>query len=204
MKTCMIPTDEIIPEPNQIAIEELINSASDLPDLFMVLSYLKSESGKNLQLNKQKSALNGREREVISLIASQVKHCFYCLSDHIEIGKMEGFNDNQVLEILQSHITFDNKLDALAKFAESMTANNGYVPPFLINNFYAAGYNKCNLIDVILTVSERIIANYITALTGEPSESPVRLNYQVLYLMLRVSPTGVRHRENFIFKNPTR
>lgn len=117
--------------------------------------------------------MRAKEREVINLVTSQINGCRYCQSAHTVIGKMNGFTDEQILEIRKGTASFDSKLDALAKFTASVVANRGKATEESKNNFFAAGYNEANLVDVIIVVGDKIISNYIHNLTEFEIDFPI-------------------------------
>src|SRR6202000_1711815 len=127
---------------NQILFDNLTKMAGHVPNLFAVFAHSENALGNYLTLGGGKSSLRGKEREVVNLVVSQVNKCLYCLSAHTAFGKMQGFTDEQVLEIRKAEISFDPKLDALAKLVKSITENQGHADQQLVENFYAAGYNE--------------------------------------------------------------
>ena len=83
-----------------------------------------------------------------------------------------GFSDAQIIGIRKGTASFDPKLDALARMTKSMAENKGHADPQLIEKFYAAGYNEGSLVDVVVAVGDKIISNYIFALTQIPIDFP--------------------------------
>jgi alkylhydroperoxidase family enzyme len=79
---------------------------------------------------------------------------------------MNGFTDEQILEIRSGAAPFDAKFDALAKLTKSITENKGHAEQHLVDAFFAAGYDKGNLVDVVMVVGDKIISNYLHALTN--------------------------------------
>ena len=103
---------------------------------------------------------------------SEVNNCLYCKSAHTVIGKMNGFTDEQLLDIRREKA--DNpKLDALVKLAASITRNRGYAEPALVDDFYAQGYTNENLVDLILQISDKAAMNYLHNLTKVPVDFPL-------------------------------
>ena len=86
---------------------------------------------------------------------------------------MNGFTDDQIIEIRKAAVTFDTKIDALAKLVKSITENKGHASDESLENFYAAGYNEGNLIDTVMIVGDKIITNYLHALTNVPIDWPL-------------------------------
>jgi AhpD family alkylhydroperoxidase len=172
MKTFPIPTREQVSPANQTIFDSLTKMVGHVPNLFATFAHSENALGNYLTLQNGKSSLRGKEREVVNLVVSQVNKCLYCLSAHTAIGKMQGFTDEQVLEIRKAEITFDPKLDALAKFVKSIAENQGHADHQLVDNFYAAGYNEGSLVDVMMAVGDKIITNYLFALTQVPIDWP--------------------------------
>jgi AhpD family alkylhydroperoxidase len=173
MKTLAIPIREQVSPANQTLFDNLTKMAGHVPNLYAIFAYSENALGNYLTLQSGKTSLRAKEREVVNLVVSQVNKCLYCLSAHTAIAKMQGFTDDQVLEVRGAEITFDHKLDALAKLVKSIAENQGHADPKLVENFYAAGYNEGSLIDVVMAVGDKIITNYAFALTAVPIDYPI-------------------------------
>ncbi len=126
-----------------------------------------------LALQNRKSTLKAKEREVINLVTSQINDCRYCQSAHTALGKMNGFSEDQILELRGASASFDNKIDALAKFTKAVVENRGHASEEAKEAFFAAGYTEASLIDVVIVIGDKIISNYIHNLTGFPIDFPV-------------------------------
>ena len=97
----------------------------------------------------------GKAREVVNLVTSQVNACEYCLAAHTLIGKMYGFSDAQILEIRRRTAGFDPKLDALARLVRNMVLERGHTDPALVDAFFAAGWTGANLVDAVVAVGDK-------------------------------------------------
>lgn len=173
MKTFSIPTRETVSAVNQTLFDNLTKVVGRVPNLYAALATSDHALANYLTLQNGKSSLRAKEREVINLVVSQVNDCLYCLSAHTAIAKLQGFTDEQIIEIRKSEITFDTNLDALAKLVKSITENKGHAAPALLDAFYAAGYTEGNLADVVIGIGDKIITNYLFALTEVPIDWPV-------------------------------
>lgn len=168
-----IPTKAEVSETNQSLFDNLQKGLGFVPNLYAYFAKSETALGDYLTLQNRKSSLRAKEREVINLVTSQINGCRYCQSAHTVIGKMNGFTDEQILEIRKGTASFDSKLDALAKFTASVVTNRGKATEESKNNFFAAGYTEANLIDVIIVVGDKIISNYIHNLTEFEIDFPV-------------------------------
>ena len=173
MKTIAVPTREQVSPANQALFDNLKKTIGSVPNLYAAYAHSENALGTYLALSGAKTSLKPKEKEVVNLVVSQVNSCDYCLAAHTAISKMQGFTDDQILEIRRASVTFDSKLDALAKLAKSITENKGHADEQLVENFYAAGYTEGSLIDVVIVVGDKTITNYIYALTGVPIDFPV-------------------------------
>jgi len=172
MKTYSIPTKEQVSPANQSIYDNLNKLVGRVPNLYAAFANSDYALGNYLTLQNSKSSLRAKEREVINLVVSQVNHCLYCLSAHSALAKMQGFSDEQILQIRKADIPFDQKLDVLAKLIKSIVENKGQVDEQLLDNFYAAGYTEGNLADVVIGIGDKMITNYMYALTEIPIDWP--------------------------------
>jgi AhpD family alkylhydroperoxidase len=172
MKTISVPTRDQVSPANQALFDNLTKAIGSVPNLFATYAHSENALGTYLAFSNAKTSLRAKEKEVVNLIVSQVNGCDYCLAAHTTLSKMQGFTDDQILEIRRGEISFDSKLDALVKLAKSITENKGHADPQLVENFFAAGYNEGSLIDVVMVVGDKTITNYIYALTAIPVDFP--------------------------------
>jgi uncharacterized peroxidase-related enzyme len=168
-----VPTRAEVSTNNQSIFDNLQKGLGFVPNLYAYIGKNETALGDYLTLQNRKSTLKAKEREVINLVTSQVNGCRYCQSAHTVLGKMNGFTDEQVLEIRSGKATFDNKLDALAKFTASVVENRGKADQKIVEAFFAAGYNEPNMIDVIMVVGDKIISNYLHNLTHLDIDFPL-------------------------------
>ncbi len=167
-----IPTSETVSANNQNLFDNLQKGLGFVPNLYATFAHSENALGTYLALQNAKSSLRAKEREVINLVVSQVNGCRYCLAAHTVIGKMNGFTDEQILAIRTGEVTFDPKIAALAALAKDITENRGHASADTIEAFYAAGYANENLIDTIMVVGDKIISNYLHAVTQIPVDFP--------------------------------
>lgn len=173
MKNFTIPTKEQVSPANQAIYDNLKGMVGFVPNLYAIFGHSDTALGDYLALQNRKSSIRAKEREVINLVVSQVNNCSYCLSAHTQFAKMSGFTDEQILDIRKASIGFDTKLDALAKLVKSTTENRGHASTEALEGFYAAGYSEASLIDVVIIIGDKIITNYLHALTDIPVDWPL-------------------------------
>ena len=173
MSTFKVPTREDVSTANQAIFDQLKSSVGFVPNLYATYAYSDNALANYLTLSNAKTSLKAKEKEVINLAVSEVNNCVYCLSAHTAIGKMNGFTDDQILELRAGYASFDNKLDALARLARNLTEKRGAADQDVLENFFNNGWTKENLIDTIVMVGDKTISNYVHKTTQVPIDFPV-------------------------------
>jgi alkylhydroperoxidase family enzyme len=135
---------------------------SFVPNLYATFGYSENSLGTFLTLLNAKSSLSKKECEIVN-------DCRYCQSAHTILGKMNGFTDEQILEIRTAEASFDAKLNALAVFVKEAPENRGHASAESVENFFAAGYTNESLVDVLMVIVDKIISNYLHAVTQIPA-----------------------------------
>jgi uncharacterized peroxidase-related enzyme len=172
MKTFAVPTRDQVAPANQAIFDNLKASLGFVPNLYATIAYSDNGLGRYLAYQNAKTTLSNKEKEAVNLIVSQVNECLYCQSAHTAIGKMNGFTDEQILDLRRGKSN-DAKLNALVQLAGDITKNRGKGDAALVDNFFAVGYTNENLVDLILQVSEKTAMNYLHNLTEVPIDFPV-------------------------------
>ncbi|MEH0154182.1 carboxymuconolactone decarboxylase family protein [Limibacter armeniacum] len=167
-----VPTKAQVSEQNQAIFDQLEKGVGFVPNLYATFAYSDTALGNYLTFQNAKTSLRTKEKEVVNLVVSQVNECRYCQSAHTAIGKLNGFTDEQIIELRKGSASFDSKLDALVKLAKEIAEKRGNVNPETLDRFFEAGYNKGNLIDVIVAVGDKVISNYLHNLTQIPIDFP--------------------------------
>lgn len=167
-----VPTRNEVAPINQTIFDGLEKALGFVPNLYATIAYSDNGLKRFLDYQNAKTSLTNKEKEAVNLIVSQVNGCIYCQSAHTVLGKMNGFDDEQVLDI--RHGRSENaKLNSLVKLAQDITENRGRASHENVQNFFAQGYSKENLVDVILQVSDKTAMNYLHNLTQIPVDFPL-------------------------------
>lgn len=172
MKNIQVPTREAVSPTNQGILDNLENKLGFVPNLYATFAHSENGLSNVLAVGKLKSSLSIKEREVINLAVSQANECEYCLAAHAVIGKANGFTEEQIIEFRLGKSSKNKKLDALARLAKNLIENRGSASPEVLENFFASGYTEGNLVDAIIIVGEKIMANYLHSATKVPVDFP--------------------------------
>ncbi|WP_179343429.1 carboxymuconolactone decarboxylase family protein [Winogradskyella ursingii] len=182
MTTFNVPTRAEVNETNQGLFDHLEKAVGFVPNLFATYANSDYALKNYLEFSNAKTSLKAKEKEVVNLAVSQVNNCEYCLAAHTAIGKMNGFSEDQILELRAGEASFDPKLDALAKLAKNVTENRGNTDADILENFFNSGWTKGNLIDTIALVGDKTISNYIHNTTKVPVDFPEAIPLETVQL----------------------
>ncbi|ABE42478.1 carboxymuconolactone decarboxylase family protein [Polaromonas sp. JS666] len=172
MTTINVPTREKVSPANQAIFDNLKKALGMVPNLYATFAHSETALASYMAFQNAKSSVSGKAREVVNLVVSQVNECEYCLAAHTMLGKMNGFTDEQILEIRHGHASFDGKFDALARLTKGITQNRGHVDQTLVTAFFAAGWTKENLVDAIVIIGDKTVSNYLHSTTQVPVDFP--------------------------------
>jgi len=178
MSTFKVPAKDEVSENNQAIFDSLQKKVGFVPNLYAYYAKNETALGDYLTFQNRKSTLKAKEREIVNLVTSQINGCRYCQSAHTAIGKMNGFTDDQVLEIRTGKATFNAKFDALARFTASVVENRGRASQSALDTFFEAGYDEANMIDVLIVVGDKTISNYIHNIAQFDIDFPVAIELE--------------------------
>lgn len=173
MSKFSVPTKNEVSENNQIIFGNLEKALGFTPNLYAYFAKNETALGDYLILQNRTSTLKAKEREIINLVTSQINGCRYCQSAHTQLGKLNGFSEDEILELRAGTASFNSKYDALVKFTASVIENKGKASQTAKNAFFEAGYTEANLIDVVFVVGDKIISNYIHNLADFAIDFPI-------------------------------
>ncbi|WP_295523672.1 carboxymuconolactone decarboxylase family protein [uncultured Pseudacidovorax sp.] len=172
MTPFIVPTREQVSPANQALFDTLTKGLGRVPNLYATLALSEHALGTYLALQNARSSITGKAREVVNLVVSQVNRCEYCLAAHTVIGGMVGFTPGQILQIRSGRADFDPKLDALARLVKGIATERGHADPASLQHFFDAGWTQENLVDVIVTIGDKTVTNYLHATTQVPVDFP--------------------------------
>jgi AhpD family alkylhydroperoxidase len=172
-RTFAVPARAEVSVANQAIFDKLQKGIGFVPNLYAYFAKNETALGDYLGFQGRKSTLNGKEREIVNLVTSQINGCRYCQSAHTALAKLNGFTNEQIMEIRRGSASFNSKFDALAKLTASIVNNKGRAAKDAVEGFFEEGYTEANLIDLIIAVGDKIISNYVHNLTQIEIDFPL-------------------------------
>ncbi len=108
----------------------------------------------------EKTDLSVTERQVIMMTVNRLNGCTYCMAAHSKISRKTGVPED-VIEALRNNTAIaDPKLEALRQFTIVMVEKRGFPSDPDLAVFWAAGYSKQTMLEVVLGISYKTLSNY--------------------------------------------
>ena len=116
------------------------------------------------------------ERQIIYLTVNYENSCDYCMAAHSGLAKTIGMSQDNVEALRNGTPLADTKLQALRHFTQQMVQARGWVEDSEIEAFLAAGYNKQQVLEVILGIAVKVMHNYTNHLVETPLDKQFQPN----------------------------
>ena len=167
-------TREQVAPANQEIFDQLKGKIGMIPNLYATAANSPVALGAILQYGEALGAgsLSQKEIEAVALAVSQTNSCNYCLAAHTAIGKMAGFSEDQTVNIRKGDSSGDSKLDALVNLARFTSETRGLPNQDTVDAFFAAGYSKAALVEVIGLVAVNTFNNYLNNIADTKIDFP--------------------------------
>jgi len=169
---------------SQIIFNNIKSKIGMLPNLYATMGISDKLLGGFLAFSEtlKNGEFSAKEYEAIALATSQANGCAYCLSAHTAIGKMNGFSEEETLDIRNNSIV-DSKLNALVTLTSELINLKGHLTEETVDNFFEVGYNKAAFTEVIAIVALTTITNNIYHNGGFEIDFPKAQNIEELQLV---------------------
>ncbi len=157
-------TVETAPEQSRPILENVKKSFKFIPNLFGVFANSPTMLEGYVGLEKVFGAgtFSPVERQIILLSASVENRCDYCIAAHSTLLKAFLHVPAEVVSAVRSNEPVsDLKLAALIALTKEIVTERGHVSAQVMDNFLAAGYQKNQVLEVLVGVALKTMSNYL-------------------------------------------
>jgi alkylhydroperoxidase family enzyme len=161
---------ENAPEAAKPLLEKSIKGFGMLPNLHAVMAESPALLDAYQQLHElaQNASFDKDELTVVWQTINVEHGCHYCVPAHTAIANMMGV-DADITEALRNQSPLEStKLETLRDTTLLMVRNRGIIEQVDIDTFYAVGFNKQNLLDIILILAQKVMSNFTNHLADTP------------------------------------
>ncbi len=121
-----------------------------------------------------KSSFTKGEQQLILLAVSRTNECHYCMAAHTGGTRMAGVDDAVIAAVREDREIDDPRLQALRKFAQTLTEKRGWAEEAEVEAFLAAGFTKANILEMIVGCAVKLMSNYTNHLAGTPLDAALQ------------------------------
>lgn len=174
LRKIAVPTKDQVNQQSQEIFDQLKGKLGMVPNLYATIGYSSDALSNFLSFsgNAGKGSFSIKEIEAINLAVSETNNCLYCKSAHTAIAKMNGFSQEETIQLRAGTIE-DPKLNALTTLAKEVVKNGGHASQEAKETFFAQGYDEKALIDFVSVVTAITFTNYAHGLTQVAVDFPV-------------------------------
>jgi len=116
----------------------------------------------------EESSFSPTERQIVILTASRFNECRYCMAAHSVVAGMQSIPADIIDAIRNDEPIADNRLEALRTTVSTLVEQRGWLSDQETTAFFAAGYTKAQLLEVIVGISYKTLSNYVNKVAEAP------------------------------------
>ncbi|WDE11596.1 carboxymuconolactone decarboxylase family protein [Thalassomonas haliotis] len=162
------------PEAAKPLLEQSIKSFGMIPNLHAVMAESPQVLAAYQELHGlfMQSSFDKEELTVVWQTINVEHQCHYCVPAHTAIAHSMKIDESIITALRDERPLPNDKLETLRQTTLQMLKNRGMIDSANIAEFYAAGYQKKHLLDIVLGMSQKVMSNYINHLAQTPVDKP--------------------------------
>ncbi len=170
MSDFTLHTVETAPEGSRQTLRTVESAYGFIPNLMGILAESPTALGAYANLSQllEGSSLSPAEQQVVLLTVSFENSCDYCMAAHSAIASMQQVPGNVIQALRNGSPIPDARLEALAATTRDLVRERGWPEPSTLSAFFDAGFNRAQLLEVIVGIAMKTISNYANHLAGTP------------------------------------
>ncbi len=170
MKPFKIYTTETAPEKAKETLQLANKKFNMIPNVLGCLAESPETLKAYMSLSQlfEEGTFTPLEKQVVLLTVSFENDCQYCMEAHTAAAKMSSTPDKVINEIRSGRPISIPKLEALRNFTRLVAQKKGELFPYELKDFFAAGFTKAQVFEVILGVALKNISNYANHVVNTP------------------------------------
>ena len=170
MSKFKIHTIESAPGKSKALLESIYKSSGMIANVYGVMAEAPGLLEGYTQINRlfEESSFNAEEITVVWLSINVEHECHYCVPGHTVVAHMMKVDPSLIEALRNKEAMPTEKLQVLQDTTLSMTRNRGYLTDAEIDAFYAVGYTKRQLLEIVLGLSQKVMSNYVNRIAETP------------------------------------
>jgi AhpD family alkylhydroperoxidase len=119
----------------------------------------------------QRGSLSPIEKQVVALTASRENACHYCVAAHSTLAVAAKMDPVDLRALRDGQPLSNSKLETLRQFTLTLIKKQGWPSTEDLNSFYAVGFTRAQLLEVIAWIGLKVITNYTNHIAQTPVDS---------------------------------
>ncbi len=171
-------TKENAPEASRQTLSEVEEKFSFIPNIIRQLAESPSAVEGTVRLMNQldQTTLTVEERWITLLVVAYQNIANYCVAANSTFAEMQEVPAHIIKGVRSGSPLTDPKLEALRLLATELVRERGHTSSKTIQQFFNAGYNKAQLMEVIMAVGLETIASYTVRTLNTPVDEQYQAN----------------------------
>jgi uncharacterized peroxidase-related enzyme len=145
-----------------------------VPNLMGLLANSPPALKAYLSLNElfDQTSLSPLERQIVLLASSVANGCEYCVAAHSVAAQMHQVPADVIAAIRDGRLLTVPRWEALRALTEDIVTMQGWPDEEIVAQFFDAGFNPPQVLEVILGVSTKTLSNYSNHIAATPLDPP--------------------------------
>lgn len=174
MSEFSVHSPETAPEGSRQALDNAQRSFGFVPNLIGMLAEAPAAAEAYLALGELfgGTSFSPVEQQVVLLATSFSNRCDYCMAAHSVVAGMQGVAPDIVSALRDGRTLEDSRLEALRRFTTQVVESRGVVDDGALDRFLAAGFERRQVLEVIVGVTMKTLSNYSNHVAETPLDEP--------------------------------
>ncbi|MCK0746017.1 carboxymuconolactone decarboxylase family protein [Chromohalobacter nigrandesensis] len=163
-------TVDSAPQEAKARLEGAQQKMGFLPNLFAKMAEAPAllEAYQTLDEIYSRTSLTPAQQQVALLAISSVNGCKFCVAAHTGGAQAAKVPEGDIEKLRELQNPDDPKLNAVARFAKHLVQARGWAKDDEVKAFLEAGFEKQQLLELVIAVSLKTLSNYTNHIAGTP------------------------------------
>ncbi|MFA0810412.1 carboxymuconolactone decarboxylase family protein [Microbulbifer epialgicus] len=173
MKEFQVHDLDSAPEGSKPLLQNSIKAFGSIPNLHGVMAESPQALAayQNLHQHFLDTSFNADEMTVVWQTINVEHSCHYCVPAHSAIAKLMKVDDAINEAVRDKTPLPTEKLEVLRDTTLAIVRERGVVSDEVLERFYGAGFNRQNLLEIIVGLAQKVMSNYINHFAGTPVDA---------------------------------
>ncbi len=170
-------TAQNAPAESAALIQRSIKAYGFLPNLHAVMAEAPATYRAYLDtfdIFATQTTLSPLEQQVVMQTSNYENNCHYCMPGHSMLMKLSNIPADVIEALREGRPITDTKLEALRTYARQLIEQRGHVTDEQLAQFFKAGYNKRQALEVLVGLATKLLSNFTNALAKTEIDAPVK------------------------------